>query len=118
MHGQATGQVKRNLQQCIQECLDCHKICLETLSYCLQKGGQHAEVRRVSVLTTCAEVCQTSANCMVLGTDLYKFTCVACAEVCVQCATVCEQIGGDPRLQACAEACRRCAESCRQTASA
>jgi hypothetical protein len=118
MHGQATGQVKRNMQQCIQECLDCHKICLETLSYCLQQGGQHAEARRVSVLLCCAEICQTNANYMVLGSELCKYTCGTCAEVCVQCAVICEQMGADARMQACAEACRRCAESCRQIANA
>ncbi|MGE0130815.1 MAG: four-helix bundle copper-binding protein [Blastocatellales bacterium] len=118
MHGQAKGQVKQNMQQCIQECLDCHKVCLETLSYCLQKGGQHVEARRISVLMNCAEICQTSVNFMTLGSELSKVVCGACAEVCIQCATVCEQVPGDVRMQACAEACRRCAEVCRQVANA
>lgn len=118
MPSHATGKASQNMQQCIQECLDCHRICLETVSYCLQQGGQHAEARHISTLLSCAEICQTSANFMLLGTELHKFTCGACAEVCEQCAASCEQMANDAQMQACAETCRRCAESCRQMASA
>lgn len=117
MSSQATKQVSQQMQQCIEECLNCHRICLETVSYCLQQGGQHSAAAHITTLLACAEICQTSANFMILGTELHRFTCAACAKVCEQCATECEQMGNDARMKACAEACRRCAESCQRMAA-
>jgi len=105
------------MQRCIQECLQCHRICLETVTHCLHKGGQHAEAAHIRLLLDCVEICQTSANFMLRGSELHTRTCGVCAEVCERCARSCEQIGGDEQMQACAEACRRCAESCQHMAS-
>lgn len=106
-------QREQDMKQCIQECLGCHRICLETLTYCLQKGGKHAEAKHVRLLMDCVEICQTSADFMLRGSDLHTRTCFACAEVCTACAESCEKMGEDVQMKACAEACRRCAESCR-----
>jgi hypothetical protein len=103
-------------QRCIQECLNCHSICLTTMTYCLQKGGAHAEVAHVQLLLDCAEICQTSANFMLRGSDQHRRTCAACAAICEVCAAACAQMSDDPPMQNCAEACRRCAESCRRMA--
>ena len=59
------------LQQCIQDCLDCHSICLVTASHCLHLGGPHAEAQHLQVLLDCAEVCRTSARFMLRRSDLY-----------------------------------------------
>nr|WP_017740183.1 hypothetical protein [Scytonema hofmannii] len=37
------NQVNQEMQQCIQNCLDCHSICLNTVNYCLQKGFYAAD---------------------------------------------------------------------------
>lgn len=105
------------MRHCVQSCSDCHKICLETLTHCLQMGGKHAEVEHIRLLLDCAEICQTSANFMLRGSHLHGRTCKVCAEICEQCAKDCEQFSDDPVMQACAEACRRCAGSCWQMAS-
>ncbi len=118
MPSHATHQTSGSMQQCIDECLNCHSICLETVAHCLQQGGKHAEARHIRLLLDCAEICQTSANFMLRGSDLHTRTCAVCAEVCERCAESCDQFGNDTRMQACAEACRRCAESCRQMAGA
>ena len=100
---------------CIEVCTDCHKACLQTVPHCLQMGGAHAEANHVRLLLDCAEICQTSANFMLRGSDLHAATCAACAAVCERCADDCEQLSADdPRMGACAEMCRRCAESCRR----
>jgi hypothetical protein len=57
---------------------------------------------------TCAEICQTSANFMLIGTRHHKHTCRECAEICQECARSCEQGGG---MDECVQACRRCALS-------
>jgi len=114
MTEKARQRTDEDLQQCIQECLNCHSICLATVPYCLQKGGDHAEAAHIRLLLDCAEICQTSANFMLRGSDLHARTCGVCAEICERCAEACEQLGEDPPMQNCAAACRRCAESCRR----
>jgi hypothetical protein len=111
-------QMSEEMQRCIQECSECHRVCVETVSYCLQMGGRHAEASHIRLLLDCAEICQTSANFMLRGSDLHGRTCAVCAEVCERCAEDCEQFGDDAQMKACAEACRRCARSCREMAGA
>jgi len=118
MASQAKQQTSGNIQQCINECLGCHRVCLQTVTYCLQTGGQHAEAKHVQLLLACAEICRTSGDFMLLGSDLHTRTCGVCAEVCARCAESCEQFSNDAQMKACAETCRRCAEACRQMASA
>jgi hypothetical protein len=104
------------IQQCIQNCLDCHHACLSTVTvYCLpQLGQQHTDVDHLCLLLDCAEICQTSANFMLHGSDFHTRTCQICAEICDRCATDCERFAPNDQMQVCAETCRRCANSCRQ----
>lgn len=110
------GHSRPEMQQCIQNCLDCHRICVETAAHCLQVGGTHAEASHITTLLDCAEICQTSANFMLRGSMFHGRTCGVCADVCERCAQECALMTDDAQMQACAEACRRCAESCRQMA--
>jgi hypothetical protein len=88
------------------------------VAHCLEKGGRHAEPQHIRLLLDCAEICQTSANFMVRGSDLHAATCRACAEVCERCADDCERMADDEMMRRCAEICRRCAASCAQMAGA
>lgn len=100
------------LNDCIDTCTQCHAICLETLNYCLGKGGHHAASEHILLLATCADICATSADTMLRGAAIHTVICGACAEVCRQCADSCERLGGDAEMKRCVTACRRCAESC------
>jgi hypothetical protein len=106
-----------DMQNCIEECLNCHSVCLRTISHCLQMGGEHASPAHIRLLMDCAEICQTSANFMLRASDLHGLTCGVCAEVCERCADDCARFDNDSAMQQCAEACRRCARSCREMAS-
>jgi hypothetical protein len=110
------SMMEQEMQQCIQNCLSCHSICLSTVTHCLQQGGHHAGSGHIRLLLDCAEICQTSANFMLRGSDLHPRTCGVCAEVCTRCAEDCARFGDDAQMQACAAACRRCADSCRYMA--
>ena len=100
---------------CIAACQRCHDICLQTIHHCLRQGGAHADQPHVRLMADCVEICQTSANFMLRGSDLHQHTCSACAEVCERCAADCERLAGDDeQMRACAEACRACARSCRE----
>ena len=78
----------------------------------------HAEPAHIRLLSDCAEICQTSANFMLRGSELHSRTCGVCAEVCERCATECDRMGDDAQMKVCADMCRRCAESCRQMSTA
>lgn len=110
--------ISSEMQNCIQECLNCHSVCLQTITHCLQMGGKHAEAAHIRLLLDCAEICQTSANFMLRGSDLHGRVCAVCAEVCQRCAQDCERFTDDEQMRHCAKACRTCAESCRQMATA
>jgi hypothetical protein len=117
-HGAHLGDTtSQAMQECIQRCMECHRICLETVTHCLQMGGPHAEACQIRLLLDCAQVCETSANFMVRGSDLHARTCAVCTEVCERSAADCARFGDDPVMQRCAEVCRRCAESCRRMAA-
>lgn len=109
-------QLDAKMQQCIQNCLDCHSICLNTITYCLQQGGQHAEMAHIVLMQDCVEICQTSANFMLKNSPLHGRTCDVCAEVCERCGRDCDRFPEDFQMQFCAEICRRCAETCREMA--
>jgi len=115
--GMTGGQMSQEMQACIQSCLNCHAICTQTVAYCLQMGGAHAEASHIKALLDCAQTCITSADFMLRGSELHGRACGLCAEACNRCAESCERIGAsDQQMQACAQECRRCAESCQRMA--
>jgi hypothetical protein len=110
MYTQGTNQ---GMDDCIQNCQDCHKLCLETVQHCLTMGGEHAEAEHIQTLLDCAEICETSANFMLRSSALRARACGVCAEACEQCARECARFD-DAQMKTCADACRRCATTCRQ----
>ena len=108
-----------SMEQCIENCTTCHRICLETAArhFRGERGAQGHE-GHIRLLIDCAEISQTSANFMVRGSDLHGHTCAACAAVCDRCAEECDKLGEDPHMAACAEICRACAQTCREMAAA
>ena len=97
---------------CIQNCQDCHRACLQTLTYCMGQGGRHGRPEHLRLLMDCAQICAVSADFMLRASDLHRYTCGACAEVCRRCADDCAAMGDDLRMKALADTCRHCAESC------
>jgi hypothetical protein len=107
-----------NMQHCIDECTNCHRICVETMQHCLKKGGRHAAADHIREMADCAQMCATSADFMLRGSDMHATTCGACAEACEHCARSCQQVNDDAAMQKCIDACQRCAASCREMAGA
>lgn len=110
-------QISSEMRACIQDCTDCHTVCVETIDHCLRLGGAHAEAGHMRLLLDCAQSCATSADFMLRGSDFHRPLCGLCAEICDRCAEDCERFGDDEQMRRCAELCRRCAESCRRMAA-
>ena len=104
------------VRQCIDECVRCHEVCLSTIPYCLEQGGEHAEEAHIVLLQDCAEICRTNVDFMLRGSDEQERISAACAAICRHCADDCDRLSDDDVMRACAEACRRCAESCERMA--
>ena len=111
-------QLSPEMRECIDNCTTCHAICVETANHCLEMGGKHAEASHIRTLLDCAQICATSADFMLRGSELHARTCGVCAEACERCAADCERLAdGDELMLRCAQMCRRCAGSCRQMAA-
>jgi hypothetical protein len=107
-----------SMQDCITDCLDCHSVCLSTITHCLHKGGEHAAPDHTRLLQDCAEICITSADFMLRGSSIHQMTCPICAGVCEMCAEDCTRLADDETMVLCAETCRRCAQSYSEMAAA
>lgn len=115
-HGASEEHEHDAMQECIEECLNCHAVCTMTAQHCLVKGGEHADVSLVGMLLDCAESCQVSANFMLRGSPYHTIMCAACAELCRACEEACRAIPGDEQMEHCAEVCAACAETCARMA--
>lgn len=100
------------MQECIDICYDCSKMCLEMIPSCLGKGEKHADPTHILLLQNCAEICRTSAQFMMTNSAFSNDLCSVCADVCRQCAEDCDSFGDDEMMKQCAEVCRACADSC------
>jgi hypothetical protein len=79
-------------RQCIQNCTECHSVCLETDTHYLALGGKQAAPGHIGLLLDCAEICLTSADFMLRASESHPETCRVCADVCERCADGCERL--------------------------
>lgn len=109
-----TNTAAEMAEECIQDCIECNRTCMETLTHCLQVRGSGAEAEIVQLLLDCAQMCQTTADFMIRNSSRHPRVCVVCADLCGLCAVACANYRDDPEMQICADVCRRCDDSCRQ----
>lgn len=103
-----------DMQSCIDACSSCHQVCLQmALTHCLERGGKHVEPTHFRLMANCAEVCQTSANLQLSGSQFSAQHCEFCAVVCEACADSCRSLDD---MEECVRACEACAASCRSMA--
>ena len=58
-------EVEHYFDDCIANCTECHRVCLETMEYCLRMGGVgHAAPAHIRLFADCAQICQTNADFM------------------------------------------------------
>jgi hypothetical protein len=107
-----TETMTTQMQNCINACMECHKICLETMTHCMSKDGKQINKGIMSMVRDCSEICMMCMNMMMGGSEFMGRTCMLCAEMCDRVATACEQ-SQDQKMMQCAASCRRCAEACR-----
>ncbi len=102
-----------DMTKAINNCFNCHRSCLETLSHILSQKGGRVNNEHISILQMCADVCDLSAKMMIQDSPFHHQSCELCYELCEACAEECEKYADDPVFQRSARNCRQCAESCR-----
>lgn len=106
------------MQDCIDNCQQCHRICVQTLAYALRLTERRVHETHLRLLMDCADICETSANFMLRESDLHRQVCRACAAICERCAEFCGEMREDAQMRLCEQVCLRCTESCAQMAAA
>jgi hypothetical protein len=109
----ASQTLSPEMQQCLDNCMACHRLCTETAAHVLHGGHVHSEAKHLVALLDCAQICLTHADFMVRRSPHHAHLAGECAEICSACAALCEEHEDpDGEMAACAKACRACAESC------
>lgn len=101
------------MQTGMKALMDCHKMCMETMTYCMSKGGMYMDMMMMGMMRDCSEMCMMCMNMMMSGSEFMGSTCMLCAEMCDRTAMICEQMSDDQMMMECAAVCRKCAESCK-----
>jgi hypothetical protein len=100
---------------CIPEGLECHQVCMETLTYCLHKGEDYAEASHLQLLLDCSQICLTAVDFMTRGSDIVCRISEIAAYICERTATSCERWADtDETMKRCRDVCRQAGESCRK----
>lgn len=108
--------LSKEMKKCIDACVECEKVCMETIMHCLHHGGEHATPEHIGLLKDCAAACRVSAELMSTNSRFHKEMCSLCTKICNACADECEKFD-EKFMKDCAKACRDCAKSCEKMAS-
>ncbi|MGZ3806423.1 MAG: four-helix bundle copper-binding protein, partial [Pseudobdellovibrionaceae bacterium] len=76
---------------CIRNCFSTHRVCLETLHYCLTQKRTHFQGRHIALLEMCAEACELAAKAMIADIQFHRQSCVLAFELSLACAEECEK---------------------------
>lgn len=100
---------------CVTECLECHRVCMETLAYSLRKGNDYADADHVQLLLDCSQICLTAVGFMTRDSGAVHQICEIAGYLCEKAAVNCERWADtDPKMKQCMDECRRCGECCRK----
>lgn len=92
----------------ITACQECHVACQEALAYHGdEKGGTQLSHQHIKRLMAAIELCQTTANMLIIRAPLMDQFCELTARVLEQCATSCDAIHIEAMKRATAS-CQRC----------
>lgn len=110
----ATIEITEHMRSAIAECEQCAQVCLEAATtHCLSGAGAARDPVLIRLLLDCGDLCRTSSNFLLRGSEYANYPVGICAHLCDQAAGACEAaLDDDPVLAACARACRGCAATC------
>lgn len=109
----STSEVTPEMRQCLENCIACHLLCIETMAHVMHGGHVHSEVTHLTALQDCAQICMLHADFMMRRSPHQAQIAEECADICDRCARLCEEHQDrDGEMKRCGEACRKCQISC------
>jgi hypothetical protein len=103
-----------NMEEVIENCLECHRRCLSVMQHCLALGGNYVQPMIMNALSECSEVARVTADCIVTNSEFSHDLASLCARVCENTARKCNELDPeDGHLVTCVLICQQCADSCR-----
>lgn len=104
----------RELQFCLDACLQCIQDCERVLA----EGGGHPDFAACQRLCRdCADICQLCAYLILRKSAIHARSYTICADICRRCALACERVSHS-LFQICADSCHHCADLCEDLALA
>lgn len=114
----SSSELSVEMNDCIELCLDCHKVCTELAGHTVGGSNEGADTKHSVTLLDCAQICLTHADFMARRSSRHAELAKVCADICRDCAASCEpHADNDEKMKHCVEVCRKCEESCRHMAS-
>lgn len=110
------GKINADMQKTIDSCIESYSCCEQTITHCLQQGGQHVDMTMMGPLMDCVDVARTCADMVMRHSPHAIEMASACARVADMCAEACMTMNSDSVMKRCAGICRTCAEACRSLA--
>jgi len=110
------GKISADMQKTIDSCIESYSCCEQTITHCLQQGGQHVDMTMMGPLMDCVDVARTCADMVMRHSPHAIEMASACARVADMCAEACMTMNSDAVMKRCAGICRTCAEACRSLA--
>ncbi len=108
--------LSEEMEECIDACVNCERVCKETAMFCLFEGNEHSSPDHIGLLKSCAAVCRASAELMIAGSQFSRQQCLLCAQICYECSAECNSFT-ENFMKECAEVCEECAETCSEMAT-
>jgi hypothetical protein len=109
--------ISQEARDCIRATSDCYSVSAETFNYCLEGEVGVRDPQLMRLLVDAGEVCQTTQNSLLRGSELSVMLAAVCVEACEQLAARCRDVdGSDEQLTRCAEMCDETADCCRRLA--
>lgn len=104
-----------NKDNFVAECMECHRLCMEAVTYCLRQGGDYAEEKHVTLLLNSSQISITAADFMIRGCENLAELCEVAAFICERTVISCQRWADtDPVRKQCMNQCSRCAEQNRK----
>ncbi|MBA2404621.1 MAG: four-helix bundle copper-binding protein [Bdellovibrionales bacterium] len=108
------NRLSKNMEEAIQNALECGRVATFCLQHCLSMGGKHGEQRHITLLKECSDITKIAISFMIENSDFSHDICGICARICDACADSCHDLDPhDSVMEDCIIACRKCADSCR-----
>ena len=98
----------RDLQICLNACLQCLQDCERLLAEGISSPGYEECAR---ICRDCADILQLCTYLMLRKSAIHSRSYAICADICIQGADLCGRFAEDT-FQRCASSCRHCAALC------